>query len=137
MVCLSGEELADLLGPEDDTCRMLLLELQQHQQQQQEQQQQLGNAGQQSSCLSAHLRVKQGGTQAMLELEAGEAAAHQQLQQQLNNVVSRLASSATTSADDVGASASAADGVLVLSQVDNRQCSSCSKGKGAGTEQQL
>ena len=32
MVCLSGEELADLLGPEDDTCRMLLLELQQHQQ---------------------------------------------------------------------------------------------------------
>jgi hypothetical protein len=34
MVCLTGDELADLLGPEDDTCRMLLQQL--HTQQQKE-----------------------------------------------------------------------------------------------------
>jgi hypothetical protein len=75
MVCLTGDELADLLGPNDDTCR-LLVGLQQQQAAQQDQRQ----AG-------------AGGPRVMAALERAEGGCEraQQLLQQVNDAACALA----------------------------------------------
>ena len=145
MVCLSGEELADLLGPGDDTCRMLLLELQQQQQQeaaldqqQQQQQQELacGGNGAAASGVALVQRVKQGGTQALLELEAGEGGSQrqQQLLQQLAEVVSQLSSSSSSntasSSSGAGVGFAAGSGSSALDAAGVAGGSGGSSGKG-------
>jgi hypothetical protein len=118
MVCLSGEELADLLGPNDDTCRMLLLELQQQQQQeaaldQQQQDLACGGSGAAASGVALVQRVKMGGTQALLELEAGEGGSQrlEQLRQQLAEVVSQLSSNSSSGSGSSGTAVVSAAGI--------------------------
>lgn len=106
MVALSGDELADLLGPEDDTCRMLLQQLQAQQDQEQQQLQELDAAadagrelGMEGSAAERCLaQVRQGGSQALAEIEAEEAVAQRRagLLQQLEDVVGQICSSSSS-----------------------------------------
>jgi hypothetical protein len=140
MVCLTGDELADLLGPEDDTCRMLLQQLHTQQQQQQEthiEQQQVlqlaaGAFGRVPEMLS---KLRGQGQPALLELEAGHGTAQQQQQYSslLDAALEHLLSSPTaTSAASVAADAadgSAATLATAAGDTGGRSSSSRRSGK--------
>jgi hypothetical protein len=155
MVALSGEELADLLGPEDDTCRMLLQQLQAQQTQEQQQLQELDAAAGTGRELGAKgaaaarvlAQVRQGSSQALAALEAEGPAAQQQqgLLQQLEEVVEQFCSS--SSSTQSGSQGGGSAGCAAVSDASGSvrgpyrpgSASSAGAGKGGGgcVEQKL
>lgn len=146
MVALSGEELSDLLGPEDDTCRMLLQQLQAQQDQEQRQLQdldaaadagrELGVEGSAAACCLA--QVRQGGSQALAEIEAKEAVAqrHTGMLQQLEDVVGQICSSSSTHSGGSAGCTAASDGSGSVRGPYRPGSASSGAGKGGGCVEQ-